>query len=33
MEKKLRNNGKLLTFHKYNKKEAKKIVLTIGAFQ
>ena len=33
MEKKLRNNGKLLTFHQYTKKEAKKIVLTIGAFQ
>jgi len=32
MEKKLRNNGKLLTFHQYTKKEAKKIVLTVGAF-
>jgi len=33
MEKKPHNDGKLLTFHQYTKKEAKKIVLTIGAFQ
>jgi len=30
MEKELHNNGKLLTFHQYTKKEAKKIVLTTG---
>jgi len=33
MEKKFSSNGKLFTFHQYTKKEAKKIVLTIGAFQ
>ena len=32
MEKKLCNKGKLLTFHQYTKKEAKKIILTIGSF-
>jgi hypothetical protein len=33
MEKKFLNNGKLLTYHQYTKREAKKVVLTIGAFQ
>jgi len=33
MEKKLLNNGELLTFHQYTEKEAKKLVLNIGAFQ
>jgi len=33
MEKKFLNNGKLLAFHQYTKKEAKNIILTIAAFQ